>query len=233
MKIQKHTNVQNIKVILGLVLIMTAILHSHSVNAQRLRRFVHASAFGFEGSFGMKTFSLASNIPAINGLNVIEEGGNIGVAIGAKALRIRIRQGYFYSSSSVIQTVDEVRSAIAVNFYPLQVLTGNDSRLRPYFIGGIERNILKMYGTYGSENIKPRNYSISEAPFLGKISNTVAAFGGGFEYSVRGPGHFVKFFAEARYGKTIGARSSNVLFNETATSNQLAVDVGVGFGYHK
>lgn len=233
MKTQNGITTRTIKVILILLIILVVALQSYSVKAQGLKKFAKDNAFGFEGSFGIKTFSLTSDVAAINGLNVVEEGGSIGVAIGANAFRLKIRQGFFYSSSAVVQTVDEVRSAFIGNFYPLQLLAGNNARLKPYFTGGIERNILKMYGTYGSENNKPRNYSISEAPYLGKISTILASFGGGLEYGVKKPGHFVNFFAEARYGKSVRALSSSALFAGTSASDQLVINVGIGFGYHR
>jgi hypothetical protein len=224
---------QTIKVVLILTVIIFVIFQSGVLNAQALKKFARDYQLGFEGSFGVKTFSLSSNIAALNGLNVTEEGGSVGVAIGAQALRIKIRQGYFYSSSAVVQTVDEVRSAFIGNFYPLQLLIKGNSRFQPYFTGGIERNILKMYGTYDSENTQPRNYSVSEAPFLGKLATVVTSFGAGLEYNVKGPGNFVSFFAEARYGKPVGTTSSSAFFNQTNVSDQLLINVGIGFGYNK
>lgn len=204
-----------------------------SCDAQGLRNFSRDYQVGFEGAFGVKTFTLSSNIAQINNLNVTEEGGSFGITMGAKALRIKLRQGYFYSSSSVAQTIDEVRSAFGINFYPLQLIAPDRFRVQPYFMAGIERNILKMYGTYGIENSAPINYSVSEAPFLGKISSMVASVSAGVEYRIETPGHFVTLFAEGRYGKPMNINTSNELFKQTTVSNQLGFNVGVGFGYHR
>lgn len=233
MTIKDRIQTQIIKGILIFVVILIGDLRSCSVMAQGLKQFAADYQIGLEASFGIKTFSLSSDIAAIDGLSVTEEGGTIGVVMGAKALRLKLRQGYFYSSSTVAQTIDEVRSAFVANLYPLQLFQRNNSRLQPYFMGGMERNIFKMYGTYGSENNKPRNYSVSEAPFLGKISNMIASVGAGLEYRVTTPGHYINFFAEGRYGKSFHTISSGELFNGTALSDQLVFSLGVGFGYYR
>lgn len=233
MSIKDRIQTQIIKGVLVFIVILLSDLKACTVMAQGLKQFAREYQVGFEGSFGMKTFSVSSNIAAINGLNVTEEGGMIGVGIGAKALRVKIRQGYFYSSSMVAQTVDEVRSAFVANLYPLQLAPTNKSRFQPYLTAGVERNIFKMYGTYGSENNKPRNYSVSEAPFLGKISNMITSVGAGLEYRVTTPGHFINVFAEGRYGKSFRTLSSNELFNGTSLSDQMVINVGIAFGYYR
>lgn len=215
------------------VLIVTAILLSYlNVQAQTFKAFARDYQLGLEGSFGIKTFNLSSNIEKINGLRVAEEGGQIGVGIGAKALRVKVRQGYFYSSSAVAHTVDEIRSAFVANLYPAKIFS-NKGRFQPYFMGGIERNILRMYGTYGSDVDHRVNYSVTEAPYLGKISSIVASAGVGMEYSLKAPGYFISFFAEGRYGKPLSTSSSGALFSQTSTSSQMVVNVGVAFGYNR
>lgn len=233
MSIKDRIQTQVLKLSVILIVILVCDLKSCSVMAQGFKNFARDYQLGFEGAFGVKNFTISSNIAQINGLNVTEEGGTVGVTLGAKALRVKLRQGYFYSSSTVAQTIDEVRSAFVTNLYPLQLVTKKNMRLQPYFMGGIERNIFKMYGTYGAENSKPVNYSLSEAPYLGKISNMVASVGAGLEYGMKTPGHFVNFFAEARYGKSLRTLSASSLFKQTSTSDQLMISVGVGFGYYR
>jgi hypothetical protein len=233
MILRNRLQLQILKTGVILFVIFVTNLQSCSVKAQGLKNFAREYQLGFEGAFGVKNFDITSNIPQINNLHVTEEGGSLGVVVGAKALRLKVRQGYFYSSSNVAHTVDEVRSAFVANFYPLQLIVNNNFKVQPYFMGGIERNIFKMYGTYGSENSGPLNYSLSEAPFLGKISSIVASVGAGLEYRVETPGHFVSLFAEGRYGKPVSAVSSNALFQQTSISNQFLINFGVAFGYHR
>jgi hypothetical protein len=233
MKRGKRAQIEILKAGVILFVILVINLQSSAVKAQGLRNFASEYQLGFEGAFGVKNFSITSNISQINNLNVTEEGGSLGLVMGAKALRIKLRQGYYYSSSNVAQTIDEVRSSFVANFYPIKLIANNTFKVQPYFMGGIERNIFKMYGTYGSESSAQINYSLSEAPFLGKISSMVASVGAGVEYRVESPGHFVTVFAEGRYGAPVNAVSSNALFQQTTVSDQFQINIGVAFGYHR
>jgi hypothetical protein len=211
------------------VMILASALYC-TVQAQTMKQLARDYQFGFEGSFGVKSFTISSNIDKINQLNVIEEGATLGVVVGSKIARIRIRQGYYYSSSSVTQTVDEVRSSIGLNLYPSKFFT-DEARLMPYITMGVERNLFKMNGFYGNDASTVRNYSVSEAPYLGKISIIQATLGAGLEYRIATPGHFVSFFGEARYGKNIRTNSSTELFSQTSLSGQMAVNIGISYGY--
>jgi hypothetical protein len=213
-------------------IILAGGLQSGSLMAQGLKQFARKYQVGFEGSFGIKSFTISSNIAKIDGLNVVEEGGTFGMVAGTKIARVRIRQGFYYSSSSVTQTVDEVRSSVGVNFYPLQLFTTN-AKLLPYITMGVERNIFKMHGFYGDDGSTRHNYSVSEAPYLGKISTIQSSIGLGLEYRIKIPGHFVGFFAEARYGKNMRTVSSTKLFTETGISDQIGMNVGITYGYGK
>lgn len=224
---------QLLKFSLILTLVLLVLSESHLTMAQGLKKFVRTYQVGFEGSFGIKSFQLASNIAEIDGLDVRAEGGSFGIMIGARALRAKLKQGYYYSSSSVTQTVDDIKSAGIINFYPLRLSSQNNSKFQPYLLMGVERNTFKMYGAYGLDQTKPRNYSVSEAPYLGKIATLQASMGAGMEYRIQTPGHYVSLFAEAKYGKSIKTISSSSIFSDTNTSNQLVINIGVGFGYNR
>jgi hypothetical protein len=228
-------NVRNLKVIgLRTFLIASLILTGECAVAQKMKTFAQRYQLGLEASFGIKSFQLSSDISAINNLHVIAEGGTIGMTLGSGILKGKIRQGYYYSASSVGKTIDQVRSVGSINFYPLQLLNSIDVSFQPYITGGIERNILKMYGFYASDAPSGNvNYSISEAPYLGKIITLQASIGAGFEFSIKKDGHFVSIFSEVKYGKNIAPLKATELFYHTASGNQLTVNVGVGFGYHK
>lgn len=233
MKIKDQIQFTALKAVIVVAAILLSYLNSCTAQAQSFKTFARNYQLGLEGSFGIKTFNLSSNIAKIDGLQVTEEGGQIGVGIGAKAIRVKVRQGYFYSSSAVAHTVDEIRSAFIANIYPVKMFSNKNMKLQPYFMGGIERNILRMYGTYGTETTHQMNYSITEAPYLGKISSLVASAGAGIEYSIKAPGHFISVFAEGRYGKPLSIASENALFSQTSTSNQMVVNIGVAFGYSR
>jgi hypothetical protein len=219
----------------GLIICIILFFELQSCSGQKFKQFVDKNQVGLEGSFGIKAFRLSSNISAINHLSVIEEGGAIGLTAGARAVRLNIRQGFYYSATVVPYTIDEIRSAGSIDFYPLQVLPKNNVRLQPYLTAGIENNIFKMYGHYGPEtsSTKTVNYSTAEAPYLGKISTVQVNVGIGLAYSIREPGYFVNIFSEAKYGTAISTRTPEIFFRGTSLNNQLTVNIGVGFGYHQ
>jgi hypothetical protein len=221
------------RVLKSISILFICLLGVYTSEAQRLKKFLTEYQVGLESAFGIKTFNLTSDIAEIHNMKVIGEGGTVGIVWGAKAIRMKVRQGYYYSASSVAHTVNEVRSSAAINFYPLYFVNVH-AGLRPYVIVGIERDIFHMHGHYGNEN-EPgiRNYSVSEAPFLGKIFTIQGSFGGGIEYCIKKPGHFLALFSEARYGKSISTASSNEFFKRTISSDQLTMNVGVAFGYHR
>jgi hypothetical protein len=203
--------------------------HSH---AQKFARFAGQYQLGFEGTFGMKSFTISSNIPEINNLRVLGEGGTLGIVWGSKGIVMKVRQGYYYSASSVVHTVDEVRSALSMNFYPLLFLNP-DGRFRPYLLASAERNSFRMHGYYDQNDDQINNRSVSQDPYLGKIATLQACFGGGIEHRIKHPGYFIAFFGEVKYGKPMTTSTSNALFSETRLSGQLITSVGLSFGYYQ
>jgi hypothetical protein len=217
------------------LLIASVILTGECAVAQKMKNFAQQYQLGLEASFGIKSFNITSDLDAINNLKVVAEGGAIGVTAGSGVLKAKVRQGYYYSASNVGKTIDYVRSAGLLSFYPLHLMGAKEASLQPFITGGIERNILKMYGFYGSDNqnSSPANYSISEAPYLGKIVSLQASVGAGFEFSMKKDNYFVSIFSEAKYGVNVGRMNSTSMFNNTTPGNQLTFNVGIGFGYNR
>jgi hypothetical protein len=217
---------------IGIFCLLLLLVGVQNANAQRFKKFLNTYQIGLEGSFGIKSFTVSSDIKEINDLYVVGEGGTIGIIWGSNAVVGKIRQGYYYSASSVAHTVDEIRSALAFNFYP-NYLFNPESSFRPYVVMGAERSNFHMHGYYDRNDESVRNHSRSEDPYLGKISTIQVSIGGGIEYRIKNPGHFVALFGEAKYGKAVTSSSNNPLFEQTRLSGQLLVSVGVGFGYYR
>jgi hypothetical protein len=216
--------------VLSMFLIMTIVGATQEVAAQRFARFLADYQVGLESSFGQKSFVVVSNIPQINQMKVNTFGGSFGVVVGAKALVLKFRQGFYYSTSNVPHTVDEVRTAVAANFYPGYFINP-EAAFRPYLLAGLDHGAYQMHGFYdGREHI---NYSVSEDPLLGRVITNMVNVGAGIEYRIRTEGYFLSFFGETRYGKKISSTFSNHLFWDTQFSNQLTMSVGVSFGYYR
>jgi hypothetical protein len=222
---------------LRMFLIVSVILTGECAVAQRLKNFSQKYELGIEATFGFKSFTLSSDMNAINNLKVMTEGGTLGLTLGSGILKGKVRQGYYYSASNVGKTIDYVRSAGIINFYPLQLINkdNNEGGLQPFITAGVERNIMKMYGFYGPDysSANQINYSISEAPYLGRIVNLQASVGAGLEYSIKKAGHFVSIFTEVKYGKNVANLYTSKVFDGTRSGNQTTLNVGINFGYHK
>lgn len=223
---------QNSKKTIAIFLLGMLFLAGNQAHAQKFARFAGEYQLGFEGTFGMKSFTISSNIPEINNLRVLGEGGTLGIVWGSKGIVMKVRQGYYYSASSVVHTVDEIRSALVMNFYPLSFLNP-EGRFRPYLLASAERNSFRMHGYYDHNDHQTNNRSVSEDPYLGKIATLQACLGGGIEHRIKHPGYFIAFFGEVKYGKPITTSTSSALFSETRLSGQLVTSVGVSFGYYR
>jgi len=152
--------------------------------AQDFSEFAGNYQIGLETTFGLKSFDIRSNVAEINTLHVQLEGGTVGVVVGAKSMVLKIRQGFYYSSASVPHTVDEVKSEILLNFYPTYFFN-RESRLRPYLLIDVERDIFRMYGFYAGNHQPKVNHSVSLEPHLGNLVTLQAGVGAGLEHRIK------------------------------------------------
>jgi hypothetical protein len=194
---------------------------------------------GFDAAFGIRYFKVTSNMKAINGMDVLEEGGSAGLLFGNNIVQAKLRQGYFYSAASVPYTTDLVESTLELNINPLQMLRFGFRRCEPYLLAGIARNAIRFHGHYAdlpSSNFYEElgtsqvNYSRSEMPYLGRVVLGRAEVGIGVLYRVKMIGSFLRFFGEVRYGWPVG-KAATLQFEETGAGRQVAVSVGTSFGW--
>src|SRR5687768_12126162 len=93
--------------------------------------------FGLEANFGVKTSALTSDVEAINNMRLVEEGGSIGLVMGNQVVKGRMQiAGFYYSNSSVKQTVNMIESSLQANVYPLKFINKSKQSINPYFSGG-------------------------------------------------------------------------------------------------
>lgn len=186
---------------------------------------------GIATNFGIRSFTLTSDIPELNNLRVVQEGGNAGFIIGNDIIRARIHGlGYYYSAAKTSRTVNTIEIEGLGNFYPISAIARNYAgKLNPYIMGGVSQGFLKFHGNYLNDENTPVNYSSGSEPLLGKMSATVATVGMGLEYRLHFFGTFVHLFTEARFGKPVMMKGDDV-FSNTAISDRSSVSVGVSFG---
>jgi hypothetical protein len=198
-------------------------------------------SLGFDVSFGTRLFQVQSNVDAINKMNVLEEGGTAGIVFGSNLAQVKLRQGYFYSASSVRYTTDLIETSFEIDINPLQLGRSRWKRCEPYLLAGVARDAIKFHGHYldvsgvtsaygeGRGSQKP-NYSHSEMPYLGTVVSARLEGGLGMTYRVNVMGSFLRFFGEARYGYSVG-HSATPQFENTSSAHQLSLSLGTSFGW--
>ncbi len=222
-------NSTRIKGILFLSFFTLLGLNTTGVQAQHMRNSQYRY-IGFEANFGVKSSRISSDLAAIHNMNIMEEGGSLGLVMGNQIVKGRIQAaGFYYSNSSVKHTVNLIESAMILNVYPLKLVNKSRQAINPYVSGGVDYTMLKFFGYYNNtEANKNVNYS-SSAPYLGKISDTRGTIGGGIEWRLPQVRDFVHLFVEARYSWAI-AQTADELFQNTKVSNSTSINIGVSFG---
>ncbi len=198
--------------------------------AQKFQKMAGHYHLGVEVSAGIKVFSIRSNLHEINNLEVLHEVATVGLSFGAKDLVLKFRQGFYFSSPVIKYSIDELRTSVLLNYYPLNKLDFY-ADFRPYLTVAAEQSGTRFFGYYGEDNGNT-NRSISKAPFIGKISSLQFSAGGGLEYKVATRGHYVTVFGDVRYAGPM-KRSASGIFSETKLSNQVFITLGVSLGLHR
>jgi hypothetical protein len=179
---------------------------------------------GAAASFQTRFFTLRSDIEALDGLQVVQEGGQAGLYFGNRAIRSHIGLvGLLYSSMRVPRTINVFEVEAGVNYYLLQ-----GRRVEPYLTGGLVFDNLRFRGHY-LNNGEQVNMSEPE-PYLGSIAMMDATVGGGVEVGLLDSFQFVHLFTEIKYGMKIFESASNAAFENTTISDQLMVGLGLRFG---
>lgn len=211
------------------LIVLVSLLQFHTSNAQiNIRPKSHA---GISVSFGSRSNKVSSNHTAIDNMKLMEVGGSVGVLWGNNIVETKLALGYYYSASSVAHTVDLINLESAIQFYPLQAITGKTHKINPYVSTGLTANQYKFYGFYaGNEGVI--NYSVSIEPYLGNVTSYFGSVGAGLEVNLLDQDDFVKLFAEVNYHSALLQKSSD-LFTNTRVSNQVSIQVGVSFGVNR
>jgi hypothetical protein len=186
---------------------------------------------GIATNFGVRSFTLTSDIPELNNMVVVQEGGHAGFIIGNDVVQGRIHAlGYFYSAARTPRTVNTIQVEGLANFYPVNAISkSNPFRLNPYLMGGVSQDFLKFHGNYLNQEGIPVNYSSGSEPLLGRMSATITTVGLGIEYRINTFGTFIHIFSEARYGIPVGVKGDDT-FSNTTLSHRTSLNVGVSFG---
>jgi hypothetical protein len=246
----------NQKTILCLIIVLQVCLTK--VSAQYSERTRPTVYIGIESSIGNRSFSISSNIPELDNLKVTEEGLNIGLIAGSEAVRGRFRYGMFKSSALVRQEVNLSEAEIGINIFPLYIFNQKSKFIKPYSIISFDYGTMKFYGNFALPKVEPppppSHMACPDAPqpppvdesheenntpdeitdenrILGKLTVSRFNLGGGVQIHIPIQNKYINLFAEAKYCLPMGIKATVLEFEQTKVSRQLAVNVGISFGF--
>lgn len=187
---------------------------------------------GIEASLGMRHFVLKSELPELNGLNVVEEGGSAAFVCGNNFSRIVLRlAGLYYSTSSTARTIDMLDMELNGHIYPLRALRIPSNRVDLYFLTGLSNQYLKFYGKYIDKSARAeRKGTPGNEPYLGKVQNISANIGLGIEYSLENERDFIHLFVEGKTAFPLTTTAGIIPLKNTGLEDFYAINIGVRVG---
>ncbi|HEY3405736.1 MAG TPA: hypothetical protein VGK59_20270 [Ohtaekwangia sp.] len=102
---------------------------------------------GLDVGAGTRSFKMKTDIEALKGLAVEQEGYNLGLLIGGDVLRLNFRKGFYRAAQSVGHRIDIKESELGVNFFPVQ-LKPKKRYFRPYMTAGFMLTNMTFFGSY-------------------------------------------------------------------------------------
>jgi hypothetical protein len=206
-------------------------LFTQTTNAQVRSKSSPGFVKGLEGGLGIQSATIKSSIAELNDLSWVAEGGKILFVSGNQTLMTKCGLGFYYSASSVPQTIDLFYGELSANFYPVRLLTSREMRINPYVIAGAFYNQYKFGGTHLAENTEPRNLSVVDESYMAKINQVNVQFGAGLEYRLLYEKQFLHVFAEGALAGALLSKASEAAFEQTSTSKHFQTHIGVRFGF--
>jgi hypothetical protein len=221
--------VNTIKFFLILLIIAITLINNAVAQSQYSQPGMYK---GLQASFGYRALNIRSNIAEVTDMNAGFGGSQIGILFGSDILRINLGLfGYYFSTGDMIGSIDLYTNNMGANFYPLSAFRGKKDILSPYISVGANLDRMKFYGHYLQSPDTKINYSISQEPYLGKITQLNSFFGLGIDARLmQESGQFVHLFTELKYGAKMASQASDQTYTGTHSTRQVALNIGLRFG---
>ena len=184
-------------------------------------------------NFGTRSAKISSDIAQIDQTNPMATGGLVGVVYGNSILRAKAGLlGYYSSTGTTAGTTRLYQSNLALNFYPMSMVSDRQWIIEPYLTGAVSYDQFKFFGFYVNQEPGVTNYS-QEPPYLGKIKQVNATAGVGFEVKLMDRFDFIHLFSEVKYAGNLSSATTHDTFANTSLVNQMQIVVGISFGAHR
>lgn len=136
-------------IVVAAIICLVHLLFTDANGQYRERRYRKSNVyFGIEGTMGTKTFSVRSDISAIDGMKAQEEGFSLGAVLGGRTFLAKLRTGFFKPSSELGEKITARNLELNLNAFPLELFGTKNQFFKPYIIAGIDRARLKFLGNY-------------------------------------------------------------------------------------
>jgi hypothetical protein len=209
-------------------------LSSSEISLNNLRPRNRPVYVGLNLSMDAPRYQLKSNIDALNNLPVNYFGGRTGGVLANPIGKIQGGVGIYYSGDNVPYTFDLLTANLTFNLYLLRIRQVKYHTFEPYVFAGVSEMKNRFYGYYISEPSAKRNYSASEPPYIGSVTNTQLLAGTGVEYQLENNlGDFIHLYAEISYGSPIRSRATRDALSGSVVPNSLWITLGISFGKYK
>jgi hypothetical protein len=216
--------------------------------------------FGIESNMASRSFQITSNIPEINNLKVTAKGFSLGILAGSEAFLGKLKYGLFSTAVQLQEKIEVVEGEISLNAFPLAILEKKSKFFKPYAFMSFDHGSLKFYGNYKLPLILPaappsahacpdaeeeEEEEVIPVPaestanekdphkerFLGRVMVSRFNLGAGMNIHLPVRNKFANLFAEVKYGWPVGIKTVSLEFEKTKVSKQVAINVGVSFGF--
>ncbi len=227
------------KLIVITLLYIVLMLKSCVSDAQTLEEAYYKNPnpkfIGFSGKYGVRALSFKSDIPELNSLNLMQEGGAVSFLYGNDYTKIvLLGAGLYYPVCGSPHTINLVNVAATSNIYVLRSLTRKMRTIEPYTVAGLGYDNYQFRGKYLSVADGPQKASSKgKQPLLGKISASTIRFGAGIEFQLESHLEFLHLFLEAQYSVPFLTNTNQIAFSNTNISSSLLVNVGFSIGIIK
>jgi len=138
------TSAAVIRIIMVIGVIILALTHTAEAQYRGKSKFY----LGLQGHAGTRSFNIKSDIEALDGVHIEQEGFSYGVMFGGDVLQFNLRNGFYNSTPSTLEIVKVTEYDLSMNIFPLQMARSKNAYLRPYLTAGVMFNSMTFRGSY-------------------------------------------------------------------------------------
>src|SRR5687768_17586453 len=115
---KKRPSIYHARTPFAAIIMLFAIQVTHAQRPEPQNKF----NIGVAASMGTRNFRLSSDIEALDGLHVSEQGYSAGLFFGGEFVQMNVGMGIYHDSGILSQAVDLDQTEMGIRLFPLQLL---------------------------------------------------------------------------------------------------------------